>query len=212
MADIVLDEQSVPVTPSAGALNMYPDNTTSLPAYKNDGGRSGLMTVHQNASIANQAPAAATDTYLTDSDILIPSFGLQARSSMRWLISASKTAAGAVAPIWSVRIGSARTTADTARLTLTGPAQTAAVDVGVFEIMIVFRAVGASGQIQGTIYVVHNASVSGFTPAGNQGGVVEVASATFDTTAMAGQFIGISVNTGTSAVWTITQVRAEADW
>jgi len=113
MSDVLLDEQAVPTTPAAGTGIMYVDNGPSLPAFKNDGGLAGVMSgLTKNASVADQAISAA-DTYITDSDLLIPSFGVQARTVFRWRISVSKTAAGTATPIYTVRIGSARTVADT---------------------------------------------------------------------------------------------------
>lgn len=75
MADILLDEQSVPASPAAGQGLLYPDSTVSRLAYLDDEGRRFIVGGEGNASIANQV-ANAADTYLTDSDIMIPSFGL----------------------------------------------------------------------------------------------------------------------------------------
>lgn len=208
MAKLVLDEESVPTTPSSGKQIWYPDSTSSLPAFVTDGGRKGLVGT-LNCSIANQSPGTS-DAYLTDSDLLIPSFGVQARTMFRWFISASKTAAGTATPIFQVRIGAARTTADTSRLSITGSAQTAAADAGVWLVQVVVRVVSATGTLQGTISINHNAAATGF--ASNDGGVVEATSSTFDNTALAGLFVGLSLNAGASAAWTITQVRAEAMW
>lgn len=211
MADILIDNQSVPSTPASGKTLLYVDSTAKLPAFKNDAGRASVMGGSTlNASTANLAPTANTDTYLTDSDLLIPSFGLQAKTQFRWVISASKTAAATATPVWTVRIGTNRTTSDTSRLALTGPAQTAAADVGVFTLYVTVRSVSASGTIQGTIIVNHNGAATGF--ANNDAGAVEGTSSTFDNTALAGSYIGLSLNTGASAAWTITQVRAEAMW
>jgi len=210
MSDVLLDEQAVPTTPAAGTGIMYVDNGPSLPAFKNDGGLAGVMSgLTKNASVADQAISAA-DTYITDSDLLIPSFGVQARTVFRWLISVSKTAAGTATPIYTVRIGSARTVADTARLTLTGPAQTAATDTAVIEVILVVRNVGASGVIQGTVYLHHLNTATGF--ANNVSAVVQAASAAFDNSALAGLYVGLSINNGASGAWTVTQVQAEAIW
>lgn len=213
MARIDLAEQSAPSTPSSGVGSLYIDSTTSVPAFINDGGRKGLaggQGAGFNASIASQNIAAA-DTYLTDSDLLIPGFGMQAKSCFMWELSLTKTdAASTATPSYNIRIGANRTTADTARLTLTGPAQTAATDAGVIRIIVVVRSVSASGVIQGTIYMDHNLAATGL--ANNASSVVEGTSAAFDNTALGGQYIGLSINNGASAAWTVTQVRALALW
>lgn len=218
MARIVLDEESVPATPSAGKGILYIDNTASKAGFVDDAGRKYIITGGglTNASIANQTVNAA-DTYLTDSDLLIPSFGMQARTRIVWALSASKTAAGVAQPIYNIRIGSARTTADTARLVLTGPAQTAIADIGTLTVMATVRNIGAAGVIQGTAFWAHrgtaaNTTTSGTGFANDTTGHVEGTSAGFDNSALGGQFIGLSVNSGGSGVWTVTQVHVTMDW
>lgn len=217
MAEVLLDEQSVPATPSSGTGLYFIDSTVSLPAFKNDAGRSMLLQgASMNASIANQTVNAA-DTYLTDSDLLIPSFGVQVRSQFLWMVSASKTAAGTAQPVYSIRIGANRTTGDTARLALTGPAQTAIADIGTLYVLAVVRSVGGSGVIQGTAWWAHrgtaaNTTTSGTGFANDTTGHVEATSAGFDNSALGGQYIGLSVNSGGSGVWTVTLVSAEGMW
>lgn len=215
MADILLDEQSVPATPASGQLILYPDSTVSLPAWKNDLGKAGLMVVSQNASIADQA-GFASDTYVTDSDILIPSFGLQARTVFEWTFAISKTAAGSNAPIYQVRIGTLRTTADTSRLSLTGPIQTTVADLGTLTIQVTVRSVSATGVLQGVASFNHRGTVATSTVgtgfANDATGHVMGTSAAYDNTGHAGQYIGISINGGAAAAWTMTQCRALARW
>jgi len=208
MADILVDVQGTPSTPSAGTAIIFVDTNGKILGVKNEAGIV-VSARSENASVAAQGPGFASDTYVTNSDIQIPSF-LQAGAIFRWTISVSKTAAGIATPVYTIRIGSNRTTADTARLTLTGPAQTAAADVAVINIYVVVRSVGASGVLQGTTSMDHNLAATGF--ANNAAGLVEATSAGFDNTALAGQFIGLSINGGASAAWTITQVRVEAKW
>jgi hypothetical protein len=210
MSDILLDEQSAPTSPASGQCVVWPDATASKLAYKDDSGRGYLLGGgSSNASAASQTINAA-DTYLTDSDLLIPSFGLQARTKLLWEISVSKTAAGVAAPVFTIRQGSARTVADTARLAITGSAQTAAADVALIRILAILRNIGAAGILQGTVSILHNLAATGF--ASNAAGLVEATSAGFDTTTAAGQFFGLSINSGASGVWTVTQVRALIDW
>lgn len=207
MADLLLDEQSVPATPAAGKGIIFVDSIASIHASKDDSGRVNASS--SNSALANIA-AAAADTYLTNSDLLIPSWGLQARSQFRWVISASKTGAGAAAPAYNIRIGGLRTVVDVARLTLNGPLQTAVADIGVLEILATVRNIGAASVIQASAAWRHNAAAAGF--ANNDAGAVEGASAGFDSSGLAGQYIGLSINPGAAAAWTITQVQARADW
>lgn len=219
MSDLTLNEGSAPSTPASGKLRLYADTTSSLPAFVNDAGQKGVLhgsTV--NAAIAAQSAGGfATDTYVTDSDLLIPGFGLQARTVFKWLISGSKTAAGVATPIYNIRIGSARSTADTARLTLTGPAQTAVADIGTLTIIVTVRTVAATGVIQGTAWWDHrgtaaNTTTSGTGFANDSTGHVEGTSSGFDNTALGGLYVGLSINGGSSAAWTLTQCIGEAMW
>lgn len=208
MAHIKLDEESVPSTPAAGVGTVFVDSTASILCFKDDGG-----VVHarsDNAATAAQGAGFASDTYVTNSDILIPSFGVQAKTKFKWVISMSKTAAGIATPVYTIRIGANRTTADTSRLAITGPAQTAAADVGVLTLIVTVRSVGASGVIQGSVNIDHNGAATGF--ANNNASAVEATSAGFDNSALGGSYIGLSINGGASAAWTITQVMTEAVW
>jgi hypothetical protein len=98
--------------------------------------------------------------------------------------------------------------ADTARLVINGPAQTAAADTGFVRIMATVRSVGAAGVLQGMAWMQHNLAATGFanTPAGLS--IVEATSAGFDNTALGGQFIGLSVNPGAAGAWVVNQVLA----
>lgn len=215
MADILLDEQSAPATPSSGQGLIYLDSTASQMVNKDDAGRCWAFSF--NAAVASQGAGFATDTYVTNSDLLIPSFGLQAKTVIRWRISASKSGASTATPAYAIRIGANRTTGDTARLTLTGPAQTAVADIGTLEIMLTVRNVGAAGIIQGTAWWAHQGTAANTTTQGtgfanNGTGHVEGAGAAFDNSALAGQYIGLSINGGTASSWTVTQAQAEAWW
>jgi hypothetical protein len=95
-------------------------------------------------------------------------------------------------------------------LTLTGPAQTAAIDNACIIIYATLRNIGASGVLQGTVQMAHNLAATGF--ANNAAGIVEGTSAGFDTTAAGGKYFSLSINGGTSAAWTVTRVRSRMDW
>ena len=202
MADIVLDEQSAPATPSAGQGALYVDTTASRFIHKDDSGRN--WGLNRNWSVADQAPAANTDTYLTGSSLLIPSFGMQAGMRFIWYVAATKTAAATAAAVWTVRTGANQSTADTSRVAITQGVQSAVADQGIAQLMVTVRSVGASGVLRADVaWSGHHASATGF---GNGAGA---AGAGFDNSAMGGLYIGVSLNTGASAAWTITQIQAE---
>ena len=215
MADILIDAQSTPSAPSSGQGVIWLDSTAKIICCRDDAGR--VQAWSGNAAIAAQGAGFATDTYVTNSGILIPLFGFQAKARFLWQISASKTGAGTAQPIYNIRIGANQTTADTARLTLTGPAQTAIADIGTLNIVVTVRSIGAAGVIQGTAFWSHrgtaaSTTVSGTGFANDVTGHVEGTSAGFDNQNLGGQYIGLSINGGTSASWTLTQVQAEAGW
>lgn len=213
MADILLDLQSAPTTPASGQGIFWFDTNGLIPCFKNANG--DLYARSENAATAAQS-TFASDTYVTGSNLIIPSFTISTKSYFMWEFSASKTAAGVATPIYSIRIGSAGTTADTARLTLTGPAQTAIADIGTLRIMLTARAGGAACILQGTAWWDHRGTAvsstigTGFANDGT--GHVEGTGASFDASGTAGQFIGISINGGASAAWTMTQCIAQAKW
>jgi Zn-dependent alcohol dehydrogenase len=100
---------------------------------------------------------------------------------------------------------------------MTGPAQTAIADIGTLNIMVTVRTIGATGVIQGTAWWDHrgtaaNTTTSGTGFANDTTGHVETTSGAIDVTAYAGKYVGLSINGGTSASWTVTQVWADASW
>jgi hypothetical protein len=210
-----LTNQTAPSTPAAGKLNIWSDSTAKILVYTDDAGVHHAQSI--NSAVASQSPAAATDVYITSSDILIPSFSVQAKTQILWRLSVSKTAAGVVAPVYTIRIGTNKSIADTARLVLTGPVQTGVADIGTLNIIVTVRNISATvGVIQGTAWWDHRGTAASSTiGAGfaNDGtGHVEGTSAGFANNALGASSIGLSINTGTSAAWTITQVQGEAIW
>jgi hypothetical protein len=208
MARARFAEQSVPATPSSGYSVLWPDSSAPQWFTKDDAGR--VWGRSHNASVASQGAGFATDTYVTNSNILIPSFGVQAKTVFRWTVLATKTAAGVAGPVYSVRIGANAATTDTARVTLTGPAQTAAGDDAIITIIVTVRSVGAAGVLRGTVSLDHDLTITGF--ATNTGGFGHQTGAGFDNSALGGSNIGLSIDAGASAAWTLTQVFAEASW
>lgn len=193
--------------------------------YMNQGGTSKSVTPNvltayfeargraNNASVANQGAGFATDTYLAGSYIPIPTNPaggnrLQAKSKYRLRFFMSKTAAGVATPILNVRLGTAGTTADTSRAQLTHTAQTAAIDTGVYDMEVTFRTVGSgtSAVIVAGGVLDHNLAATGLSVSNTS--IVTAVSAGFDST-VANLGIGVSVNAGASAAWTVQIVNAE---
>lgn len=211
-----MGELTNPATPATGFGLVFPDTTASQFFFKDDGGRFWGRT--HNAAVAAVGPGFAVDTFITNSDLLIPSFSLQAKAWFLWRISASKTAAGLATPIYVIRTGTLRTTSDTARLTLTGPAQTAVADIGTLNVLVTARTVGTgtTAVLAGTAWWDHRGTATSSTIgvgfANDGSGHVEATSAGFDSSTLAGSYISLTINGGTSAAWTTTQAIAEANW
>jgi hypothetical protein len=170
----------------------------------------GLVTQGEqsrNASTAAMAEGFAADTYVTGSNIRIPVGGMRVGQVYRWQIAVTKTAAGTAQAVYTVRVGTAGAIGDTARLAMTAAvAQTAAASSGIITVFAVVNGVAAAstGIIAGGVGVA--ASV------GLGSGAAAVGSA-FDNTALgsasAPNYVGLSINGGASAAWTISSVYAE---
>lgn len=160
-----------------------------------------------NTATTAQGPGFASDTYLAGSNISIPA-GLQAGSIYRCMFYATKTAAGTATPILTIRYGVNASTADTSRCALTFTAGTGAIDTGMFEATIIFVSVGSgtTAVIKGVGRVTHALAATGFVNVND--GMATNTGAGFDST-VANSKIGMSVNGGTSASWTIQVVQSE---
>ncbi len=163
-----------------------------------------------NQSVTTPAAVFATDTYLVGSSVAIPTGSLQVGTRYHMIFQASKTAAGVATPILNVRFGTGGSTADTALCTLTFTAQTAATDTGTFEVWVTFRTVGSgtSAVLQCAGQRRHGASITGF---GTLVAETKVATSGGFNSTVASSIIGVSVNGGASAAWTITLVQAELE-
>jgi hypothetical protein len=159
-----------------------------------------------NVSTSSQSPAAATRTYITGSQIKLGK--LKVGSRFRWKFNLTKTAAGVASSTIDVALGTAGTTADTARLSFTKPAGAATADEGWVEIEVIVRAISATGVIVGEFVMSAANTTGGHFTSGKQVHVVNVVSAAFDTTAPT--FIGVCITTGASDVITIQQVTTES--
>jgi hypothetical protein len=164
--------------------------------------------VLRNQSTAAQSPAAGASTYLTNSNIAVPSGLLRIGTVFRWTLVFTKTAAGVAARSHVVRIGTAGTTGDAAIITLTSGTPTAAVDTGYQITTVTIRGpLSASCIAQGASMFTHQLSTTGLEA--NETQVLAVTSGTFNATT-ANLIVGLSVTTGASEALTYQQVIAEA--
>lgn len=206
MADILIDVQSTPATPAAGQAVLYVDSTSKAPAIKNDAGF--VRGFVNNFSTASQAPAASTRTYITGSALAIPTGKLQIGTCFRWRFTATKTAAGTATSTIDIAVGTNGTTADTARVSFTKPAGTAAIDEAIFEVTCICRGpLSASGVFAGNMQMTHNLSATGHATIPCVS--VTTISAAFDVTT-ANLIVGLCITTGASDAITIQIVTAEA--
>lgn len=208
MALILLDTQSTPTTPSAGQGKLYFDNVSKKLTTVNDAGVIDTVDDVLNTSTANQTGFAA-DTYLTGANLAIPPGLLKVSTTYYCAFDMTKTAAGVAAATVIVRIGTAGTIADTARLTFTFGAGTAVVDTGIFEVWVHARSVGAAGVLTGMCRCTKiAAAAAGLTNSGASSvAIFLVTSAGFDTTVPAST-IGISFNGGAAFAGTNTVVQS----
>lgn len=206
MADILLDVQSAPATPSAGQAVMWVNNTTKRLQLTDDTGfRRGPPFV--NFSTAAQSPAASTRVYIVGSNITIPAGALQVGSIFRWTFDLTKTAAGIATSTFDIAFGTLGTTGDTARVSFTKPAGTAVADAGQVIITAVCRGpIGASGVVAGHFNLNHNLAATGHAVIP----VVDVTtvSSAFDITTPTN--IGVCITSGAADAHTIQLVLAEA--
>lgn len=157
------------------------------------------------AATTAQIASHSADTYYLG----MPVAGrIQAGSWFRWSFRSNK-GGGTATPIYNIRFGTAGTTADTARVTVTGAAQTAVADEAWIVVEAAFRTVGASAVLVGQVHLMHRLATTGFSVTANNVFATPVASSTFDST-VAGSIIGLSVNPGASGAWVTDLVTLDA--
>lgn len=162
-----------------------------------------------NFSTAAQVLTAATRTYLTGSRIIVPAGKLRIGTVLTWEFDLTKTAAGVAASTFDICFGTAGTTADTARVSFTKPAGTAAIDTGIVRIACTIRGpLSASGIAVGRFALTHNLTATGHTLLA--GVNLVTVSAAFDVT-VANLSVGICATTGAADAITIQQVTACAN-
>lgn len=175
----------------------------------------GVMNAYldpaSNASVAAQTLGTG-DTYLAGSDTTFEAGRLKAGSYYRAQFDMVKTAAGTATAVMNLRMGTAGTTADTARCVFTFPsAQTAAIDNARFSLYANMRAVGSgtTAVVQGVLIIERTNTTTGFlSTSGLQFmAPIRVTSGGFDSTTVTK--IGISINAGASSAWTTQMVQAD---
>jgi hypothetical protein len=176
--------------------------------------KAGINTIASalySSSVSSVSGAYNSDTYLAGSAITIPTAGgWKVGTQYRLLFDMVKTAAGTAAFTIKLRLGTTGTTSDTNILTLTFGAGTAAVDTGMFEVLVTFRTVGSgtSAVVQGVAKCNHALAATGLVSTGASGcGIVLGTSSGFDSSTATK--IGASINGGTSFSGTCTLVQAD---
>lgn len=194
-------------TPAAGVVAVFADPVSKSIVTKDDAGFYRGMC-RMNFSTASQAPAATTRTYITGSNISVPKSKLQIGTMFRWRFNMTKTGAGAAASTIDVCVGTAGTTADTARVSFTKPAGTGVIDEAWCEVVVICRGpLSASGVFVGEFIMTHNLAATGHAiiPCVD----VNTVSAGFDVT-VADLIVGLCITTGAADAITIQMCQAEA--
>jgi hypothetical protein len=163
-----------------------------------------------NKSTASQA-FSTTDAYVTGSSVRIDALGTPVVGLMYDCSFDMVKTAGTGAMVVTVRVGTAGTTSDTARLTFTMDAGTSVADTAEFKVFALFRSVGSgtSAVLQGRVSMVNSGlTATGFRDASPTLGVQQVTSGGFDST-VANSVIGVSFNGQTAFAGTAQLVEAE---
>lgn len=173
--------------------------TASTPAWLLEGTMDNTDIAAQGSMTAN------TRAYITGSSIRCGK--LLVGTSFQWRVSLTKTAAGTGTTTFDIAVGTAGTTADTARLTFTGPTETGVADTMEAVIDAHVRVVGASGIIAGTCRTANSASAG--AAAGYKSNMIYIASSTFDNTA-SNLYVGLCLTPGVADVTTLNRAKAIA--
>lgn len=186
---------------------LFPSSMSSLGGNNSSDPQGGLSI--RNQSVAAQVLTAATLTYLTGSNLELPQGAyLRAGSRFRWRWSMTKTAAGTATSTFAIVFGTLGTTADTARVSFTKPAGTAAVDEAWCTIDAVVRNLSdTAGVVVGTFTMGHNLENTGHAVIPFV--AVTTISAGFDNK-VDGLIVGLVATTGAADAITIQQLNADA--
>jgi len=209
MSDVYYTETGSAVpTPNSGYLRFFAETGDKLLRTKDTNAFVRNVNPVVNFSTGSQSPSASTRTYITGSNISVPTTKLQIGSCFRWTFNITKTNAGTATSTFDICFGTAGTTSDTARVSFTKPAGTAAADEGYVIIEAICRGpLSASGVVVGEFVMMHNLSATGHAQIPCV--VVNTVSSGFDVT-VANLIVGVCITSGASDVITIQQVVARA--
>ena len=178
---------------------------TLLPGLKSEI-NPGVGLEVRNFSVAAQVPTDTTREQIVGSQLLVPPSGLKVGSKIKFVLDITKTAAGSAASVFDISFGTAGTIADTARVSFTKAAGTAAVDNGKIVIEAIVRNISSTaGVVVGQFTLTHNLAATGHSQLPTES--VTTVSGSFDN---AGQelFIGLNITMGASDAMTIQMVEA----
>lgn len=170
------------------------------------GSQQGVGAVVRGSSTAQQAFAATTRAAVLGTILKVPPGGLKAGARYKAKFNIAKTAAGTATSTIDVSVGTLATGLNTARLSFTKPAGTAAIDEGVVEVDVLVRSVSASGVIAGEMTLGHNLAATGHAQVPFV--ALSAVSSAFDNTAE-DLYIAVSMTTGAADVITTEIASAE---
>jgi len=218
MSKLLFNEQSVtPSTPMSTKVAIYVDNTTTPRIKMVDGAGSVATIIDTNSRVKTSSSAQQTgstnfsaDSYLAGSSIFLKTLP-KVGTIYHAIFDMTKTAAGTATPIISFRMGTNGTAADTALLTFTFTAGTAAADVGIFELWVTFRSIGSGSTavVQGLIQCKHQLAATGLTSGGTGGSFTIVSTSAGFNSAVDNSYLGLSFNGGGSFSGTNQFVMSE---
>lgn len=176
--------------------------TLTAASFSGPGGGNKTATVAASAGIAN------TDTKISVANTLVTSSTLVAGSVMQWIIQGTCTSSNADTQIFSLRAGTAGTTADTAFATFSLASAGSGSSVP-FSITITFvvRVPGASGTGAGSL-VLNNTGNTGIFA--DRSTVVAATTSTLDTTTATK--LSLSYISGASTTTTTFQDVVTSIW
>lgn len=163
------------------------------------GSKQGNGAALSTSSTAQQAFTAAVRAVVNGTLLRVPVGGLKVGARYSARFNMAKTAAGTATSTIDVAIGTTSTGLNTARLSFTKPAGTAAADEGVVEVEFVVRSVSATGVIAGELTLGHNLAATGHAQVPFV--ALSAVSAAFDNTGD-GLYIAVCMTTGASDVIT----------
>lgn len=166
--------------------------------------QSSVAPVPPTYATADQSLSAAATAYITGSSIAQGGKSLRVGSTFTWDLVAVKTGAGTTTgSTFDVRVGTAGTTGDASRVSISHGTPTAVADVAIYRARAVVRSIGASGSVHFMAWFIHHLQTTGWDPL--QARAVE-ATVTMDTTAT-NWIWGLSMTTQTADVKTVKQVQ-----